>query len=237
MGMKQVGRSAIVEGAGARLPAIILFRTSCFLLLADCTSAAAARPDAVGGGSDANSFQGFKWQDACTTMLGGSAAITVSDGSATTDVCIPASACAMRGTYVGEFYLQMGIIGVRGQGEPCQVNLYLPLGSSGDISTHRYAFGPSLAKSSDEVIAFSYYYSGYNEWGDQDLTAFPAPNVSAWTGTSTIESLPRVGGMIMGTFIYDGTDLEGRQRKVNATFSVPRYPDYDWVVLPDGGVP
>ena len=240
-----MGGGSVVDCTPARLAAMVLVGALSLDPLAGCTSGMAARHDS-GGEVDssvspdlpANIFQGFNWlDDTCTNMLGGSASITVNDGSANADECIPASACAMRSMCVGEFFLALGIRGSRTQGEPCQVYLSLPLDSLGGVSAHDHVFGPSLAGSSDVAVSLSYYGSGYDEYGGGDPTAYPAPEVAAWTGTSTLASLPPVGGMIRGKFIYDGTDLVGARRKVNATFSVPRYPYLVGVVLPDGGVP
>lgn len=233
--MKYMGRMSVVGCNGAGFAVVVLAAASFSYLLGGCTSGTAAQHDAgTCGASGTNIFQGFNWLDGCTTMLGGSANITVNDGM-TTDQCIPASACAMREIWQGEFFLQMGIDGFRGQGEPCELDLWLPLDSSGGISDHQYTFDPSLEASPDVVVRNSYYGSGYDE--GEGLNHYPAPEVPVWTGTSTIECFPPVGGMLRGTFIYDGTDLAGAQRKVNATFSVPRYPDFEGVIIPDGGVP
>ncbi len=230
--MKHMRKGSVVDCSG------VGFAMAAFLhLVAGCTSGATARHDAgTCGTSGTNAFQGFNWLDAGATMLGGSANIAVNDGK-TTDQCIPNSASAGRGFWGGEFNLGIGINGVRGQGQPCQVTVVIPLDSSGGLSDNQYAFDPSLAASPDEVAQLSYYASGYFEYGDGDPNDYPAPGVSAWTGTSTIECFPPVGGMLRGTFVYDGTDFIGARRKVNATYSVPRYPDSVGVVVPDGGVP
>ena len=241
--LKDIGRRSVVDCIGAA--AMVLAAGLFVQPLAGCSSGTAARRDSATGDVDsslspdlpANIFQGFNWlDDTCTTMLGGSANISVNDGSTNTDQCIAASACAMRGAWRGDFYLELGIRGSRTQGEPCQICLMLPLDSLGGISVHDYAFGSSLTGSPYDVIVLSYYGSGYYEYDGKDPNAYPSPDVADWTGTSTIESLPPVGGMIRGRFIYDGTDLVGAQRKVDATFSVPRYPDFIGVLVPNGGV-
>ena len=219
-------------------------------LLVSCTSGTAIWRDSAASSVDSslssdvstNIFQGFDWQNACSTMLGGNANITVNDGAndgaTDTDQCIPVSACGLRGIYLSELYLSVAIWGVRSQGRPCHISILLPLDSSGTVSNHQYAFDPLLAESSDPVVVQSYHISGYDEQKGGDSAAYPeGPSFPVWTGSCTIESLPPVGGMLTGAFIYQGTDDKGEQRNVDATFSAPRYPDSTTVILPDGGVP
>lgn len=132
--------------------------------------------------STIKTFEGFDWKSTCSSLLGGNGSIVVTDSRGVRREYKATWACGFRGTYHGEFYLELGLGGALDPSSLWRVTLHVPLNSLGTLPAPSYEFDPTLSGATDDVILRSYYYSGYNEMTLENRLTYPGSTQDAGAG-------------------------------------------------------